>query len=724
MNTRIDPSAKQKEKKQIPGDNPIRQIEQDLLQRAEIAEKFARRVCRLDASEGSVVGVFGPWGSGKTSFMNLARKGFEDEEVPVLDFNPWLFSGAEQLVERFISELSAELKLKDLGNIGDAFLEYGDAFSGRIGMLAKIFGTFFRRRESGIRNKRQKVASALREQKKPIIVVLDDVDRLSAPEIQEIFKLVRLTASFPNLIYIVCCDQIRVEQALGEESANLSGRDYLEKIIQLPFKLPEVPRYLLAGELHKIIEDALTFVDEPGTINKQGWPYIIEEIVRPLVRNIRDVKRYAISIRHTLEELDGQVATNDVLALEAVRIFLPDMFKLLPQSINALTIPGWFVFEQHERLVMRHESEPMAQIHKMIKHHVDEIIESPDPKNQNIAKAVIDFLFPVGEYLWEASLDNSFVPDTERENERLILRRVAHEHVFRLYLERVISPDLRGNHHAEHVISLMANRKGLREFIDSLKPAEWHGLVSNLNLSGRKFQNEHLETLVIVLLEHWSKMPNGMTDWILLDRARSNVRKIIGQILSAIEDSDIADAMVGRILNELNSLSSRLILVELLKRREKPYTDIVSESVLQEHENMLMNEIDHAPNDVLAGECDLMRVLYYAKGRVSGRPYHTDRSVNELTIIVLLSSLREKRGSVFLDGLPVHVLPKLDCDGLVKLYGNPEHLKQRIDDLKAKIYELNPLIKRRIPFEDFKAILALAEDCLNQDQPGNTDTSN
>ncbi len=698
MNTRMDPSAKQREKKKIHGDNPIGHIGQDLLQRANFAEKFARRVSRLDASEGSVVGVFGPWGSGKTSFMNLARKGFEDEEVPVLDFNPWLFSGVEQLVDRFVTELSAELKLNRLGDIGNVFQEYGDAFSGNLGTIVKIAGKYHRRGRGSIQFEREKVASVLRERERPIIVVLDDVDRLSTPKIREIFKLVRLTASFPNLIYIVCCDQLRVEQALGEETAGLSGRDYLEKIIQLPFKLPEVPSHILAGELHQVIEDALTVVDNPGPKDKEKWPVIFEEIVRPLVRNMRDVRRYAISIRHTLEELDGQVAPNDVLALEAIRIFLPDMFKLLPEAINALTLPVWFVHEQREKLEMDHEPKPTEQIYEMINSQVDEIIESTHPKKRNVAKAVTDYLFPVGEYLWDVSNSNEYIPSTEREYERLSLRRVAHEHIFRLYLERVVAPDLRGNHHAEHVISLMANRKGLREFVHSLKPAEWHGLVSNLNLSERKIQNEHVETLVIVLLEHWSKMPNQMADWILLDRARSNVRKIIGQILSTIEDSNLADAMVGRILNELNSLSSRLILVELLRRREKPYTDIVSESALQEYEDMLQNEIDHAPIDVLEGECDLMRVLYFAKGRVSGRSYRTDRSVNELTITVLLSSLREMDGSIFLAGLPVHVLPELDCDGLVNLYGNPEHLKQRIDDLKAEIGKLTPSIKRRIPY--------------------------
>jgi hypothetical protein len=61
----------------------------------------------IDASQGAVVGVLGAWGAGKTSFVNLARAEFSRQAVTVLDFNPWMFSGSEQLVESFFIELAA-----------------------------------------------------------------------------------------------------------------------------------------------------------------------------------------------------------------------------------------------------------------------------------------------------------------------------------------------------------------------------------------------------------------------------------------------------------------------------------------------------------------------------------------------------------------------------------------------------------------------------------------
>ena len=102
----------------LPGDNPIGNHGDDLLERTGVADPFARQVLALDASEGATVGVFGPWGSGKTSFVNLARCTFKRANVPVLDFNPWMFSGAEQLVERFFAELSTAAGMREIRGYG------------------------------------------------------------------------------------------------------------------------------------------------------------------------------------------------------------------------------------------------------------------------------------------------------------------------------------------------------------------------------------------------------------------------------------------------------------------------------------------------------------------------------------------------------------------------------------------------------------------------------
>ena len=270
----------------IIGDNPIKEAEDDEIGRVAIAQKFAQHVLKLDTSEGVVVGVLGPWGSGKTSFINLAQKEFEKAEVSIFDFNPWMFSGAAQLVESFFIELTAQLKIRpDLVEVGKELENYGDLFSSFgiggqvIGGATKVMGRLFQRRKKGVHGQRQKLEKILSDLDKPIVVVLDDIDRLSPSEIRDIFKLVRLMANFPNIIYIVAFDRDRVEDALADQG--LRGRDYLEKILQVAVDLPVLPRDELNSQIISILGQALANIENLSPIDEQVWPDVFMEIIRP-----------------------------------------------------------------------------------------------------------------------------------------------------------------------------------------------------------------------------------------------------------------------------------------------------------------------------------------------------------------------------------------------------------------------------------------------------------
>ena len=93
-------------------DSPIVTSAEDELDRSKVAHYFADSLRELDASQGLVVGILGPWGHGKSSFINLMKEQFELEPtLTVIDFNPWMYSGSEELVNFFFNEITAELKI-------------------------------------------------------------------------------------------------------------------------------------------------------------------------------------------------------------------------------------------------------------------------------------------------------------------------------------------------------------------------------------------------------------------------------------------------------------------------------------------------------------------------------------------------------------------------------------------------------------------------------------
>ena len=437
----------------IRGDNPVREPDDDLLGRVCAAKAFARQVFKLDASEGVVVGVLGPWGSGKTSFVNLARTDLEAKAAAVIDFNPWMFSGAEQLVQSFFGEISAELKLKPgLAQIGDDLQDYGEMFSGlgwlpivgpwieRGRGLSKLLSKMLQRRREGVSGRRKKLTTALQDLERPIVIVVDDIDRLTTSEIRDIFKLIRLTANFPNVVYVAAFDRKRVEAALAEQG--IPGRDYLEKILQVGVDLPAVPDSVLGRQVFQAIDEAIDGVEPAAPFNDAVWPDVYVEIIRPLVRNMRDVRRYAASVHGTVDSLDGQIELADVLALEAIRVFLPDVFHLMPGSVDGLTMTSGLSYGG--------SGDPPH-----LKEQVDGLVDAAGPRSE-VVKAMIERLFPVAQRHVGGM---SYLSDWK--GRRLRERRVAHEDILRLYLERVVGEGLQSFVDAESAWALMTDTQGL-----------------------------------------------------------------------------------------------------------------------------------------------------------------------------------------------------------------------------------------------------------------------
>ena len=166
------------------------------------------------------------------------------------------------------------------------------------GLQPRFWRRCSERRKESVIGRRAKVHAALAAVEKPLVVVVDDIDRLTTSEIRDVFKLVRLTASFPNVIYILAFDRIRVESALAEQG--ISGRDYIEKILQVTVDLPVVPQQVLKrAKVFRAIDSALSAIDVTGTFDGNAWPDVYMEIVCPLIRNMRDIRRYAATLHGT-----------------------------------------------------------------------------------------------------------------------------------------------------------------------------------------------------------------------------------------------------------------------------------------------------------------------------------------------------------------------------------------------------------------------------------------
>lgn len=116
----------------LRGDRPIETAEEDRLGRAPFSRAIAAQILEAPALDSYVVAIMGPWGSGKTSLINMiAEEAQLRSDAVVLKFNPWVFSGTEQLVGYFFRELGAqfsERKNDRLAAIGASLKKYAGLF--------------------------------------------------------------------------------------------------------------------------------------------------------------------------------------------------------------------------------------------------------------------------------------------------------------------------------------------------------------------------------------------------------------------------------------------------------------------------------------------------------------------------------------------------------------------------------------------------------------------
>ncbi len=657
----------------VPADNPITKPEDDALGRAKFAQAFADQILTLDSSEGVVVGVLGPWGAGKTSFVNLACARLNQCGIAVLEFNPWMFSGADQLVQAFFVELSAQLKLRhDYAELGKLVDDYGEAFSG-LGWLplvgpwiergraaTRIVGKLLERRKKGIRATRLKVREALEKLEKPIVVILDDIDRLTTPEIRDVFKLVRLTANFPKIIYLLAFDRIRVEQALGEQG--IPGRDYLEKILQIGIDLPAVPDGVLSSQIFKAIDGVLAGIENRGRFDENAWPDVFMEVIRPLIRNMRDVRRYAAAIHGTVRDLDGQVALVDVLALEAVRVFLPDVFRSMHLAVDGLTNASNGYGMQGDPPHLK------AQIETLLK---------AAGQREEVVRNLIQRLFPAAErHVGGTHYGGDW------KNRWLRERRVAHEDLLRFYLERVMGERLQSFADAENAWARMTDREALDSYLRSLPIGRVQDVISSLEAYEDQFGPEHVVPATVVLLNLLPDLPErqiGMMDF----GTRLVVGRVVYRLIRAPKDPEAVGNAVREILPQVRSLSSKLELITDIGYREGAGHKLVPEDVAKGFEREWRDSVRAASAEALGKETELLRTLLLTK-QDAGADEPAFAIPDSPTVTRAL--LRAARGEVRsqpMGSRAVRHKPRLAWDALIELFGDENTLRQRIDALKA-----------------------------------------
>lgn len=332
-------------------DLPIAKLEEDGLNRGSFAESLAKTLVQYSFPSSLTIGLYGEWGSGKTSLLNMVFENVEriDDGVVVLRFNPWLCSDPKQLVTQFFKQMATAIKLKK--RAADKAWELIDQYADILGatsvipVAGEIVAAFTKvltkkaeeetkERTNDLQESKNQIIKKLKDEKIKIIVSIDDIDRLSEEAIVAVFQLVKSLADFPNTIYVLAFDYDVVVRALGKVQHG-DGKEYLEKIVQVPFEIP-VPNI---DDIHEALFSKLNGIlgDIPEEDwDKETWAELFQQGIKNYIRSIRDVIRYTNVFSLKYELLKNETSAADLLGLTCLQVFEPTVYSKLPSYKDIL----------------------------------------------------------------------------------------------------------------------------------------------------------------------------------------------------------------------------------------------------------------------------------------------------------------------------------------------------------------------------------------------------
>lgn len=281
------------------------------------------------------IGITGQYGSGKTSFINLICHAFTSEKSNplVIHFNPWDANNSADIQKLFFDELSTSLANEDRA-LSSSMYHYYRRLNGRSSFVGNIINNLrdlsliFAR---DLDDEKRKINDMMTNLSRKVIMIIDDLDRLHNDEVIEVLRLIRNTANFGNIVYIVAYDKEYVEHSIKKLNEK-TYKNYLDKIFQIEIPLPKSESYFIADALLNSLKSSIR-AEEFEYIESKFVPLHFsnefEGSIASIFRNHRDIIRFANSFKLTYLLVSEEVDFAQYFYLQLLKYRYPLAYDML-----------------------------------------------------------------------------------------------------------------------------------------------------------------------------------------------------------------------------------------------------------------------------------------------------------------------------------------------------------------------------------------------------------
>jgi KAP family P-loop domain. len=407
---------------------PLNDLENDVLGRSVLATALEELVSQ-PRPISITFAVEGMLGSGKTTVLNDLRQRLRRKGLKPVWLDAWSYREPERILQAYFRgvregigetliapRLGSQLRRLAGGLAPLAGRGIGDALGGLVRLGE----------EEDVQQIRERLRTLLKQVRRPVVVIVDDLDRVDGAELSAILRAIRLVSDLPNLTHVLAYDRTHLARLLfPADTTGTLARDFIAKVVNIEIGLPPPPRELAFG----LLSAALTpFLDTlPRVVAEEFGEQMVSAGTGLLVDALptpREIRRVAAATAWAYSQMRGHVNAFDLFILSIIQYRQPALYDRIRSRPIDFAIGEWSSDLEiaGELLAERLGTRGAGARRKKVREQLSQ------GENRELATSMrlLDVIFPLQSSLSEA--------------EARLARRAQHPDVLPRYFQLYIKP--------------------------------------------------------------------------------------------------------------------------------------------------------------------------------------------------------------------------------------------------------------------------------------------